>query len=688
MSVTSLLTLVSCATLTAADSSAVLKARELNDLTSLSLEELGSIQVTSVSKKSENLNKVPAAVSVITGDDIRRSGALTLPEVLRMAPGVSVAKVDATQTAVTVRGFNDTFAQKLLVLMDGRSIYTPLFSGTFWQAQDTMLEDVDRIEVIRGPGGTVWGANAVNGVISIVSKPARETQGVLLSGGGGSEQLALAGVRYGGQLGTNTFFRIYGKYDDRDNSQLVGGGDAKDGWSKGQGGFRLDWEPSTSDRLTLQGDLFELRANQTYAQVALPAFGVPPPLLGYNSVREAHPEQSGGNVLGRWSHQFSEDSDLSVQAYYDRSDIRFPVLEETRDTFDLDLRHRFQPGSRQEIVWGGGYRVSDSHLMDSVEIALSRKSRSDRVFNAFAQDEITLVPDRLLWTLGTKVEHNDYTGFEVQPGTRLSWTPTDKQTVWASVARAVRTPSQLEHDGRFNVVVIPPSLMLPLPTLVSVIGNPGFESEMLLAYELGYRIQAHRRLTLDAAVFINDYDNLRSSVERLDLSTVPNYAQVQSIINNDVHGLTYGGELAATFQAIDWWRLHGQISAIQADIRQLPNGLTGTPRTPSIASPEYELSLRSSMDLGKSLTLDGSLRYVDRIAEAGIPIPGLPNAGYSIPSYFTFDARLAWRPTKGLELALIGQNLAGRHREFVPTVLSTQFTEVGPSVYAKLTWMF
>ncbi len=654
----------------------------------MSVEDLMNVTVTSVSKKSERLNQVPAAVSVISGDDIRRSGALTLPEALRLAPGVQVARVDAAQTAVSVRGFNDTFSQKLLVMMDGRSIYTPLFSGTIWQAQDMMLEDVDRIEVIRGPGGTVWGANAVNGVINIVSKPARETQGVLLSGGGGTEHLALAGVRYGAQLAPNTFFRIYGKYDDWNNFQLVDGGDANDAWWKGQGGFRLDWEPSSANRLTLQGDLFGLEADQTAPQISLPVFMQPPPATGYNFTRPSTWEQSGGNVLARWSHQFSEDSDLSVQTYYDHGRIDMALIEEKRDTFDLDLRHRFQLGGWNEVVWGGGYRLSEAVMTESVEVNLSHESRSDKIYNVFVQDEIKLIPDRLRLTLGSKVEHNDYTGFELEPGARLSWTPSDKQTVWASVARAVRTPSQFETDAAVNMGVVPPNPMSPLPTLVSVIGNPDIKAETLIAYELGYRIQAHQRLTFDVTLFLNDYDELRSTSTSVDMSHVPSYVQARNVFYNQAGGQTYGGEMATTWQATDWWRLYGQLSVLETDLHEPANGFARGSGDVNISTPKYQASLRSSMDLSRQVEFDLWLRYVDGFTSATASVPGLSRVDVNIPSYVTFDARLAWRPIEDLELALVGQNLAGSHREFNPTFVSTSVTEVSRSVYAKLTWRF
>ncbi len=676
--------------LTIAELHAENRSNEPRDFTHLSLEELGAIEVTSVSKKAEKLTHVPAAVSVITADDIRRSGALTLPDALRLAPGIHVARVDAHQWAVSTRGFNDTFAQKLLVLMDGRSVYTPVIAGTLWQAQDLIFEDVDRIEVIRGPGSSVWGANAVNGVVNVVSKPARETQGMLVSGGGGSDHRILGSLRYGGQIEEHTFFRLYGKFDDWDNSRLLGGGQANDEWWKEQGGFRFDWEPTSDDRLTLQGDLFNLQSNQTMPNIIFPVFGMPPPPGGYNVQLDSKWEQIGGNILGRWTTRLADDSDFSIQTYYDRGEIKLPLLKETRNTFDLDLRHRFQFTERQEIVWGGGYRLNLSNTTNSPEVRFMHDSRSDEVFNAFVQDEITLLPDLLRLTLGTKIEHNNYTGFEVQPGARLSWTPTTKQTIWTSVTRAVRTPAQFEDDAEVHVLVLPADPPFnPFPTVIALTGTPDYESEILIAYELGYRIQPLPRLTLETALFLNDYDRLRSGVSIIDTSAVPNYVKVRNLLNNTAHGQTYGGEIAATWQMLEWWRLQSQYSVIQTDLSDSPNNLTGAPNTPDLSYPNHQISLRSSMNLGKQVEFDLWLHYVDSFFVSGISkIPGTSKSQGDIPSYFTLDVRLAWHPTRNLELALGAQNLIDRHQEFAPTYTSSQSIEVSRSIYGKLTWKF
>lgn len=653
-------------------------------LLALSVEDLMNIMVTSVSKKAERLTGTPAAIAVISQEDIRRSGVTTIPDALRLAPGVQVARVDAHQWAVSVRGFNDTFAQKLLVMMDGRSVYTPLFSGVLWQAQDTMLEDVDRIEVIRGPGGTVWGANAVNGVISIVSKSAEETQGLLMSGGGGSSQTGLAAVRYGEKLGENTFMRVYGKYADWDDFPLVDGGDNNDAWWRSQGGFRLDHKPSVANAFTLQGDLYYLDADTSVPQVQ----PVPPA----NTSLDTQWQQQGGNLLGRWTHTVSDSSELSIQTFYDYTEINYALLDQRLHTIDLDIRHRFNLGSRQEVVWGGGYRLNSSQVNSSSVAAFDNPERNDQLFNVFAQDEIALVPERLRLTLGSKLEHNDYTGFEYEPTARLSWTPHEKHTLWAAVSRAVRTPSQFETDAHVNLSALPPNPMMPLPSLIVIAGNAEFESEKLIAYELGYRVQPHEKLSVDVAGFVNSYDDLRGTSDRIDLSTAPfGYAQVVSDFVNNTRGQVYGGELSVTWQTTDWWRLYASYSLTEADLTSPANAITGEPKdaNAAISSPKHQFSARSSMALGRDVDLDLWFRWVDQIDSSGVVVPGAIQPSESVPGYATLDARVAWRPIKNLELSIVGQNLVeSSHREFNPTFINTKFAEVPRSVFGKVTWSF
>jgi iron complex outermembrane recepter protein len=634
------------------------------DFGSMSIEDLMKIPVTSFSKREEQLSEVPGALHVITQDDIRRSGAPNIAEALRMAPGLQVARVDAHTWAISARGFNDVFANKLLVLQDGRSIYTPLFSGVFWDVQDTMMEDIDRIEVIRGPGATLWGANAVNGVINIITKSARDTQGLLLSGGGGTEELGFGGLRYGGKVNDAAFFRVYGKYFDRDESVLPNGDDAHDGWKMGRGGFRVDWEPSDKNLLTLQGDLYAGRIEQTFTRVT------PAPPFPTNDVQDTF-DVNGGNLLGRWTHTLGENSSWALQAYYDRTLRDIVVFRQVRDTLDADFQHRFQLGSWNDIVWGLGYRwtIDEVRDTDNFDVALDPPERNTQLFSAFLQDELTLVPDRLSLTLGSKFEHNDYTGFEVQPGGRLMWTPGATHTLWGGISRAVRAPSRADHNIRLNQHPVFAGGAL----ISSIRGYNGFDSEQLVAYELGYRVQPHKRLSLELATFYNDYKDVRG-VRNAGVQG----NQVVLLLDNVLEGESYGGEIAANFQAADWWRWHASYSYLQLQLHP-----TTTPLDPTTErniegfSPHHQCTIGSGMDLPGRVGLDWSVRYVDELPAAGVD------------SYVTLDVRLSWRPTPNLELSVMGANLLdNRHPEFIPTSIRTQRTEVERSVYGKITWRF
>jgi iron complex outermembrane receptor protein len=635
------------------------------DFASLSIEELMRIPVTSFSKREEKLSEVPGALYVITQDDIRRSGALSIPEALRMVPGVQVARVDAHTWAVSARGFNDVFVNKLLVLQDGRSIYTPLFSGVFWDVQDTILEDIDRIEVIRGPGATLWGANAVNGVINIITKKARDTQGVLISGGGGSEELGFGGVRYGDKINDQTHFRIYAKYFNRDASVLPTGEDADDRWHMGRGGFRLDWDASDRNLLTLQGDIYAGWLDQTFTTLS-PVFPYPT-----NTVADTV-DVNGGNLLGRWTHTISEDSSWSLQAYYDRTYRDAVIFGEGRDTLDTDFQHRFRLGARNDVIWGLGYRYTYDRTRDNFNVSMHPRVRGSQLFGAFLQDEIALLPRRLTLTLGTKLEHNDFTGFEVQPSGRLMWTPNAEHTIWAAVSRAVRSPARTDHDIQLNQ-----KPLVPGPFVTSILGNDNFDSETLIAYELGYRVQVHKRASLDLALFYNDYDDVRG-IRNAGLTNNPPPATVALLLDNMLKGESYGGEIAGNFQLTDWWRWRASYSYL--DLRMHTKATPSDQNTEHFiegASPHHQFSIASGIDFPANFGLDWAVRYVDTLPAVGIP------------SYVTLDVRLSWRPRPNLELAVAGLNLLdNQHAEFRPTSIRTQRTEVERSVYGKVTWRF
>jgi iron complex outermembrane recepter protein len=642
------------------------------DLLQLSLEDLGKIKVTTVSRKSENIFNAAAAIHVITQEDIRRSGVNSLPEALRMAPGLEVARPNSRQWAISSRGFNDTFANKLLVLMDGRTLYTPLFSGVFWEEVDTVLEDVDRIEVIRGPGATLWGANAVNGVINILTKSARDTQGLLISGGGGLEERAFGTVRYGGQLGTNAFYRVYAKYFDRDESTLLdGGGGVGDSWWKTQQGFRLDWELNEINKLTLQSDYYYGDFGGRYF---LSSF-TPPGLFA----KEIRTETKGFNTLGRWTHHFSSDSELALQAYYDRTDRSFGIGKELRDTVDIDLQHRFHLGGQHEIVWGGGYRYSVDELSQGPDLTLANPSRGVQLGSAFVQDEIALFSDRLHVTLGTKIEHNDFTGLEVQPSGRIAWRPNNRHTLWGAISRAVRTPSRTERDIRIFVDpgnLLPPSLF---PILVALEGNRDFDSEELLAYEMGYRVEVVPRLILDVAAFYNDYDRIRAlKTSPLEFQSTPSpHLLIPVAFNNDLYGASYGTEASVTWQPFDRWRLRAGYTYLQMDLKTRGATPSVTELVEKSGVPEHQFLLWSDADLGRHVEWGIGVRHVDELKAQLV-------AGYT-----ALETRLAWKPTPNIELALIGRDLLDpEHREFAPSILTFRRVEVDRAVYGKLTLRF
>lgn len=633
----------------------------------LSLEQLISIQVTSVSKKETPLEQSPAAVTVITAEDIRRLGITTIPDALRLVPGMDVAQINAHEWAVSARGFNDQYANKLLVLVDGRAVYTPTFGGVFWNVQNIPMADLDRIEVIRGPGATLWGANAVNGVVNIITKNAKNTQGILVSVSGGTIDQPSTVVRYGGQLATNLYYRGYVKYFNRDGLVDSHGKDAPDDWDTLRTGARLDWEPTPANQLTLQGDYYRslLHENQQIVSLSSP----------YSQSVNATEHENGWNILSRWTHDFSDKSQVSLQAYYDSYREQLLNGIERHNTLDLDAQHRFALGARNDIIWGLGYRYTRLNLPNNFFEDFEPATRNDQLFSGFVQDEITLLPDRLKVTAGTKLEHNDYTGFEVEPSARIAWTPTDEQTVWAAVSRAVRTPAIYNLDAQVNepLVPAPPS---PVPIYFSLFPNPKLNSESLIAYELGYRIEPAKNLTVDLATFYNVYDDLIVYVPGtpfFDNNPTP-HTVVPINTANAGHGSTYGGELSVQWQPLDRWRLIGSYSLYQHDLKPR-SGFTDS-------APENQFQIRSYLNLTRTLEFNSFLSYQDRITSTELFVKK------SVPAYVRMDLGLVWHPKPWLELGLWGQNLLqDRHQEF-PGETSTIRTEVPRSILAKVTCTF
>ncbi|HEX5220857.1 MAG TPA: TonB-dependent receptor [Verrucomicrobiae bacterium] len=627
------------------------------------MEELMSIEVTSVSKRPEKLSETASAIQVITGEEIVRSGASSIPEALRLAENLQVAQKGSHAWAISARGFNTDSANKLLVLMDGRSLYTPLFSGVFWDVQDYLLEDIDRIEVISGPGGSLWGANAVNGVINIISKSAKDTQGMHVEGGGGTELQYFAGARYGGMLASNVYYRVYGKYFDRDGAVFPDGSDAPDSWRMGRAGFRIDAETSLQDLLTLQGDFYG-------GEEAISTGG------------ESH--TSGGNILSRWTHSFSDESDMSLQVYYDRTHLNLPVppleaggivlapagfLQDDLDTVDLDFQHRFALGERNHFVWGLGYRFTHDRVENAPALAFVPTTLNHNLFSGFVQDEITLVPERLRFTLGIKLEHNDYTGFEYEPGTRLAWTPTERQTIWAAVSRAIRAPSRVDRDIR-----LPTPALSPLVDNL-LIGGADFESETVIAYELGWRTQLGSKVSGSISTFYNDYDDIRST----SASPPPAVLGLPLFYANNLEGETYGVELAIDYQMLPWWRWRGGYTVLEEDVRVKPGQTDFNNALNETADPEQQFAISSSLDLPKDVNLDARLRWVDSYRFNNSSVAD------TVPSYFELDVRVAWHLTKNLEFSIVGQNLLhAQHLEYVIASPNPR-EEIPRSVYGKVT---
>ncbi len=642
-----------------------------SDLTLFSIEDLMEMEIVSLVKTTQKISDIPAAVFVITQEDIRRSGVTSIPEALRMVPGFQVAKIDANTWAVTSRGFNDLFGEKLLILIDGRSIYSPLLSGTIWD-EDVFLEDVERIEVIRGPGAALWGANAVNGIINIVTKHSRDTQGALVTGGAGNEEKGFGGVRAGSDFAGNGFYRVYAKYFNRDDSVFSSGEDAADEWERWQAGFRLDWEKNDKDTLVFHGDVYTTDSGGT---TETPVLG---PAL--SEVTDFKTDVKGWNVLARWDHKLSPTSDTTTQIFFNRSDRKEIYFDAVQETFDIDFQHHFTLGRRNDFLWGLGYRLYQDKIDNSFRVSFDPDSRTNRLLSAFVQDRITLREDRWYLTLGSKFEHNDYTGFEIQPNARLLWKPREDISLWASISRAVRTPGRLDSDSRINFIVLPYASPPPNYNLISLFGNDDLESEELIAYEAGFRYQITPGLSLDITGFYNKYDNLITldvGTPYPEISPAPLHLVTPLTIVDKMKGETYGVEIAASWNPWDFWKLAAAYSYLQIYLHNdgsVPDALFNVEGFEG-NSPHHQLSLQSRMDLFDNFELDLWLRYVDN----------LPNMG--IPSYVTLDARIGWHISDNLELSLNGQNLFdNRHPE--GTTYYNEPAQVERGFYGKLTWRF
>jgi iron complex outermembrane recepter protein len=611
------------------------------ELKKLPLEELVDVEITSAARRPEPLSQAASAIDVITADDIERAGVTNIPDALRLGTEMQVAQIDGHTWAISTRGFNTSAANKMQVLMDGRSLYTPLYSGVFWDVQQTFLPDLARIEIIRGPGATLWGANAVNGVINILTKSARDTQGLLLFSGGGNEERDFAGVRYGGRIGQDTYYRAYVMHTDRDCLTLEGGGDAGDETEMTQGGFRIDSTPTSDDTLTLQGD--------GYAG-------------GFGQLNGPDVTVDGGNVLGRWTRQFGNDSNVMVQTYFDYTHRLVPdIFEEHRETFDIEFQHRLVIAERHDVIWGGNYRLSADDIGNlGPSLAFIPDNKVAHLVSAYVQDEFHLVPGKFSLIAGAKFEYNSFSGFEIQPSGRFVWNPVEGQTVWGAISRAVRTPSRIDQD------LVAPNPSTGAPALL--VGNSDFESETLIAYELGYRIKPWNTVSIDLAGYYNNYDNLRS-IEPLGPFG-------PFVFKNKLLGDSYGGALSGKWKVTEWWELSGSVSVLQEDIHPGPGSADVNNGRSEGNDPNCSFIARSSIALPHHVQVDSILRYVG----------DLPNP--PTPAYLTADVRIAWSPSPNFEVAFVGRNLFDEnHPEFRSSQLGMT-REVGRGFFGTVKWHF
>jgi iron complex outermembrane recepter protein len=632
-------------------------------LTALTLEQLGEIEVSSVSKQAEDLWRTPVAISVLTQDDIRRSGSTSLPEILRMAPGVEVARIDSDHWSIGIRGFGDQFSKSLLVLIDGRNIYTPLFAGTYWPAYDTLIPDIERIEVIRGPGGTIWGGNTVSGVINIITRHSSQTRGTLVAVGTGSLDRATAALRHGGGNGRGFDYRVYAKAFNR-GPGFHADGARFDKWWMTQGGFRTDVALGGRGVLTLTGDVSDGRHGQRVAITTL----APP---GRGPV-DGNLEAVGGNLVVNWERPTSADGSIRVQAYYDGTDWRAPHFQERRDTVDIDYTQSRTAMTRHHLLWGGGVRWSPGRYTPTVAtLDFVPRNFTDRLASVFIQDQVAIVPERLLLTVGSKFERNNYTGLELQPSARLLWN-VGTQTLWSAVSRAVRTPSRIERALTLFTPVVVPTVQIPV--FIQLTGNGAVEAESVISYEAGFRRAAGARTSIDVTAFYTSHEDLVSFGRGPTvIETSPLRAVIVAPYLNGLFGTSHGFEVTPQVQLTSSWRIWASYSYRHFDLEATPlNAEMNAVSRYEGSSPRHQVRAQAQLSR-HPLEVDLAYRAIGELPAR------------TIGGYQTSDARIGWRLNEQFDLSLAAQNLLQRHHaEFAhdpgPPV------EIPRSLFLGLTW--
>ncbi len=632
----------------------------LPDALDLSLEELMNVVVTSVARKAQTLSQTAAAAYVIQAEDIRRSGATNIPEALRLAPGVQVSAIGNNKWAVSIRGQADRFSNKLLVLVDGRSVYSPLFSGVFWEALDIPMENIERIEVMRGPGASVWGANAVNGVINIITRSAFDTQGGLVTLATGSELRGYGMVRQGWSPSIDTAIQAHAQSQYTGASRFSAGGKAVDDWRSSSLGFKLEHLVERGE-VKVQGGLYGSMAGDQILMVSAPPG---------NLLTRTTQKLDGGHLMGRWQGNVDASHQDSVQAYVEYSHLSHVVLEEKRATVDLEYQQRRLDWEGHDLIWGLGYRGSRDEFTGSSMILVTQSSRDTSLYSAYLQDEISMVPERWRLTLGARLEHNDYTGFEFQPNARLLWTPDPRNSAWLALSHAIRTPTRTERGLSVNAQANPAAR--PFPTLVQYV-NMDFQEERLNALDLGWRHQFTSSASLDLAAFYYRYSDLRGAAQDTP-QFPPGYVLIPLLGNNGNSAISHGLEASLDWRPRPEWRLQASYSWLLQNINTAP---ANVPSDYANTAPAQMLSLRASVDFRQDLHGDAWLRSVSKINLE-------PTA---IPAYTTLDLRLAWNAGKDMEVSLVGQNLLDRaHPEYRGRFIQSTPSEVERGVYLKAEW--
>jgi iron complex outermembrane receptor protein len=647
------------------------RSQQTPDVTQNSIEDLMKTKISSVSKREEQVLDTPAAVCVVSREEIRSAGARNILDALRLVPGMDVNQIDASTFDVGIRGFDERFSSKMLVMIDGRSMYSPIFGGIYWDSVNLVMDDIDRIEVIRGPGGSLWGTNAVNGTVNIITRSSQATQGLLLTEKSASDAPVSLTARYGGQVGRIGTYRIFSKYTDAFGSQDATGQWAGDAWHLLHGGFRSDLKLREQDALMLEGNIY------------LGTFGEPltRPLLvdsfveavgGKNSV-------SGGSVLGRWTHIYVTGQETQLQVYFTKENRDATERPDNLNTVDIDVQHHFHIGSRQDVVGGAGYRFSGFYAPATHSLTITPASQHYPLFSGFIQDELALVPKRFSLFAGVKSEHNRFTVFDLQPSLRLNWRPNENSAVWASVSKAVKIPNILNTS-----MYRPESASLGEDgvDLATLVGNPKYKDEHLLAYESGYRLQL-KRISMDTTGFVNNYNDVETN-ESLAPVIHPGYTEYPTQWANNLFGKSFGAEVAAIWNVVPGWKIAASYSWLKMEMRaNSRSNDTDTAIGFNTGTPTNHFGVRSSYALLKNLDFNALAQYTG-------PMPsGLGgDSAPALPSYYRVDSNLEWHVGEGIRIDIGGQNLVDpRRMEYVGGNGAIQ-TLSPRNIFARITYVF